>query len=174
MVLQYHSQILVIFDNVVPLGNVETWVDNAYRSNANKLSRTVKNLTIKCNEQAFYGTSGQKWELFRGGEDKGRTPGRIDGGTVQPGPGTPVRWLNKGGKREKWGEITEQYFIFHIRKRAKSRKPRKGMGTRRARYGRGRSGHPLHPLQQLGTKKFRLIWLGRIRKKLNTLTYSRL
>ena len=42
-------------------------MDNAYRSDANKLSRTVKNLTIKCNEQAFYGTSGQKCELFRGG-----------------------------------------------------------------------------------------------------------
>ena len=111
---------------------------------------------------------------YLGEEDKGRTPGRIDGGKVQPGPGRPERWLNKGGKREKWGEITEQYFIFHIRKRAKSRKPRKGMGTRRARYGRGRSGHPLHSLQQLGTKKFRLIWLGRIRKKLNTLTYSRI
>ena len=44
MVLQYHGQTLVrvIFDNVVPLGNVETWEDNAYRSNANKLSKTVK------------------------------------------------------------------------------------------------------------------------------------
>ena len=78
-----------------------------------------------------------------GEEDKGRTPGRIYGGTVEPGPGRPVRWLNKGRKAGEMGEITEQYFIFHIRKRAKYRKPRKGMGPRRARYRRGRSGHPL-------------------------------
>ena len=69
---------------------------------------------------------------YLGEEDKGRTPGRIYGGTVEPGPERPVRWEKKGGKQEKWGEITGQYFIFHIHKRAKWTKPRKGMGVRRA------------------------------------------
>ena len=80
---------------------------------------------------------------YLGEEDKGRTPGRIYGGTVEPGPGRPVRWLNKGRKA---GEMGGNYgAILHIRKRAKYRKPRKGMGSRRARYRRGRCGHPLPP-----------------------------
>ena len=41
---------------------------------------------------------------YLGEEDKGRTlPGRIDGRTVQPGPGRPVRWGNKGRKAGEMG-----------------------------------------------------------------------
>ena len=36
-------------------------------------------------------------------EDKGQTPGRIDGGTVQPGLGRPVRWEKKGRKAAEMG-----------------------------------------------------------------------
>lgn len=49
---------------------------------------------------------------YLGEEDKGRTPGRIYGGTVEPGPGRPVRWLNKGRKA---GEMGGNYgAILHI------------------------------------------------------------
>ena len=46
---------------------------------------------------------------YLGEEDKRRTPGRIYGGTVEPGPG---RWLNKGRKA---GEMGGNYgAILHI------------------------------------------------------------
>lgn len=40
---------------------------------------------------------------YLGEEDKGRTPGRIYGGTVEPGPGRPVRWEKKGRKAGEMG-----------------------------------------------------------------------
>ena len=40
---------------------------------------------------------------YLGEEDKRRTPGRIYGGTVEPEPGRPVRWLNKGRKAGEMG-----------------------------------------------------------------------
>ena len=44
---------------------------------------------------------------YLGEEDKGRTLGKIDGGTVQPGTGRSVRWGNKRAeRREKSGKIT--------------------------------------------------------------------
>ena len=55
---------------------------------------------------------------YLGEEDKGRTPGKIDGGTVQPGTERPLAGAEiKGGKRKKWGKITYQCLIFHIRQK---------------------------------------------------------
>ena len=57
---------------------------------------------------------------YLGEEDKGRTPGKIDGGTVQPGTGRPVRWGNKGRKAgEMGGNYLAMLSTSHSTKRAK-------------------------------------------------------
>jgi len=54
---------------------------------------------------------------YLGDEDKARTPGRIDGGTVEPEPGRPVRWEKRRRKAGEMGEnCAEVLNISHSKK----------------------------------------------------------